>query len=166
MIGVLPNTEMVKYLSGSVTHVLKSIFHCQPCLNLIDGSNNDEKAKLTMLKNEGGLSFAAPEVEYICMSVERVIRRCKNVFVKDNIFNKIMTETLKILPKYILDDNVHLFDFEPLYDHRHSLILLICQTYIDCRMKHESVKKNNILERLRMHINKMTIFWKSNGKKS
>lgn len=158
--------ETVKHITGSVYHVLKRRIHCQACLDLIDGSNNNEKSQLTMLKNEGGLKFASPEVEYICATVEKVIRRCKNVLRKDNIVPKIITETLKILPKNILDDNVHIFDFEPLYDHRHSLILFICQTYLDCRCKYEGEKKDDAIARLRMHNNKMTIFHESNAAKN
>lgn len=58
--------EVVKYIAGGVYYSLKKIVHCQSCLDLIDGSENCEQAKLTLLRNKGGLSFASPAVEYIC----------------------------------------------------------------------------------------------------
>lgn len=73
-----------------------------------------------------------------------------------------MIDTISILPKNILGDNVYIYDFEPLYDHRYSLILLVCQTYIDCRLKYKSTSYNDTIERLRMHSNKLSIFLQSN----
>lgn len=160
------NTEMIKYISGHVSFVLQKKIHCNSCLDLLNRSNACEKAKLTKIKDNGGLSYASADVEYICMTVERVIRKYKDSLRQTNIFNKLMSETLQVLPKDILDDDVHVFDFEPLYDHRHCLILLVCQTYIDCRMRHESENMNDVLERLRMYSNKTTIFVESNATKS
>lgn len=159
------NTEMVKYMSGHVSFILKKKIHCQACIDLLSGEGNSEKAKLTKIKNKGGLTYASPEVEYICMTVEKVIRSFP-ALRKQNIYSKVMTETMQLLPRDILDDNIHVFDFEPLYDHRHSLILLVCQTYADIRLKWEGEKFNDVIERLRMHINKNTIFQESNAIKN
>lgn len=161
--------EIVRYISGNVVRALRKNIHCKFCFELINGTNDkahNDQAKLTRVKNEGGLIFACADIEHICITVERVIRQFKkfNYLRTSNIFQRLMIETLKILPKDILDDNIHIFDFEPLYDHRHSLILLICQIYIDCRMKHESANFNDTLERLRMHSNKTTIFTESTAK--
>lgn len=71
-----------------------------------------------------------------------------------------------MLPSDILEDNVDVFDFELLYDHRHILILLICQHYIDSRLQHERTTYNTLEEKLRMHSNKITIFKKSNATKN
>lgn len=155
-------TETIKHTAGAVYHTIKPKIKCKSCLNIIDGKNSKNKSILTTIKNWGGLKFASDEVNYICYCVEKVIRSQDNLLQGDK-FLKVLRETLQILPNDILDDGAHVFEQEPLYDHRHHLILLIIQEYIDKRFHHEDMNMKDTIDRLRMHNNKMTIFSESNN---
>lgn len=87
--------EVVRYISGNVVRVLKSKIHCKSCLDLINSADNHHKAKSTRIKNGGGLIYASAEVEYICLTVERVIRQFNkcNSLSKSNIFERLIIET-------------------------------------------------------------------------
>ena len=114
------------------------------------------QSKLTILKNNGGLNRASDDVITLCHFTEKVIRQFKDKLLSKNINYFIVTETLKLLPQSILDKDNHVFEQEPLYDHRHQLILLIIQNYVDKRLRHESVTFNDVKELLRIYFNKLT----------
>ena len=69
-----------------------------------------------------------------------------------------MTETLKIIPSSVLDDNEHSWEQPFLRDHMQKLIYLIIENYVDKRLKHESNKMGDLKFRTRMLYNKLTIF--------
>lgn len=62
----------------------------------------------------------------------------------------MVSETLKILPPSVFKNDIHNFEEEPLYDHRHKLIFIIIQNYLDKRLKHESEKMCDVKNRIRM----------------
>lgn len=149
--------EIIKYTAGSIVRILKRKIHCQKCCDILDGTNSNFQSKLTILKNRGGLNFASDDVNFICKCTEKIIRQQNNLFA-ENIYIKLITETLQVLPSSILDDNNHYLEQEILMDHRNQLILLIIQKYIDIRLKHESKILNDQNQRIRMQNNKLTIF--------
>ena len=119
------------------------------------------KSRLTILKNTEGLKFPSEDFILICRSTEKIIRANNSLFSK-NIYHTLVTKTLQILPKSIFisdsDETDHVSEQEFLYDHRTQLIYLVVQTYIDKRLKHETVKLCHSKNRVRIHNNKMTIF--------
>jgi len=54
----------------------------------IDGTNNDFKSKLTLLKNRGGLCFVSDDVNFICECTEKII---ENMTRKLNMTRKQIT---------------------------------------------------------------------------
>jgi len=136
--------------------ILKRKIHCNKCCDLLDGTNSDFKSKLTLLKNRGGLCFAFDDVNFICKCTEKMIRQQEN-FLHININLKLITETRKILPSSILNDE-HFQEQEFLLNHRKQLIVLIIQTYLDIRLKHEGTILQDKKQRIRMQNNKITIF--------
>ena len=82
----------------------------------------------------------------------------KNALLGKNVNSLLMMESIKNLPNTILDNNDHVLDQEPLCDHRHKLILIIVQKYIDIRLSHESKRCEEDGERVRMKFNKLTQF--------
>lgn len=149
--------HIINHVAGAVVSSIKRLIHCEQCLSMLRGPVT-EKSGLTKLKNRGGLNFASDDVRVICHNAEQIIRKHKHCLVTKDINFKLVTETLKILPYSILDNNNHVFDQEPLYDHRHQLIYLIIQNYVDKRLKYEGDKLNDFKSRVRMHYNKLTIF--------
>ena len=149
--------DIIKHTAGFVIRSVKTKIHCKKCLEMLDGPTSS-KSKLTMLKNRGGLIFVSDDVNLICRCTEKVIRGFKNSMFTQYVNKKLVTESLKIIPPSVLDDDNHSSDQEFLNDHRHKLIYLIVQSYIDTRLKHESDKLGDIKFRTRMHNNKMTIF--------
>lgn len=148
--------EVVKYIAGAVVRIVKSKIYCKPCCDILDGSQSEVMSKLVELKNRRGLIFASDDVNLFCRSVETIIRQQKNLFEKQ-INLKIIIETLKTLPISILSDENHCFQQKPLMDHRNQLILLIIQTFVDIRLKHEgTILKDN--EQRMTKNNKTTIF--------
>lgn len=109
--------EVIKHTAGAVVHSIRKKIHCTKCLDMLY-SKPSNKSKLTTLKNRGGLTFASDDVNFICHYGEKILRQYKHVLLTPNINFKLVTETLKILPTSILDDNDHVFDQVPLYDHR------------------------------------------------
>ena len=95
------------------------------------------------MKNTGGFKFASDDVILICRSTEKIILANNSLFSK-NIYHKLVTKTLQILPKSIfISDSAetdHVSEQEFLYDHRTQLIYLVVQTYIDKRLKNETDK--------------------------
>lgn len=148
--------EIIAYISGSIVHYLKRSIHCTDCLKLIDGSSNcDKTPKLIVLKNRGGLNFAADWVIVICKNTERVIREQKNLFDK-KIVSIIISETLTNLPCDILNDK-HFLEQDPLLSHRNQLLTLIIKKYINIRFLHESRLMNDKVNRIRMKNNSYLI---------
>jgi len=87
-----------------------------------------------------------------------MLRRHKDVLLSKDVNFFMVSETLKILPISIFENDKHNFEEEPLYDHRHRLIYLIVQNYLDKRLKHENEKMCDLKNRIRMHYTKTTIF--------
>jgi len=83
------------------------------------------KSKFTVLKNWGGLQFASDDIYFICLSAEKIIQKNKASLLSKNIYQRLVTETLKIIPSSVLDDNEYFFEQAFLRDHRQTLIYLI-----------------------------------------
>ncbi|KYQ53568.1 hypothetical protein ALC60_00095, partial [Trachymyrmex zeteki] len=149
--------EIVKHIAGSIVYSVKKNIICKICRDMLEGDDT-VKSKLTIKKNRGGLHFPPEDVIFICMSTEKTIRRHVHLLLTKDINNKLITETLQTLPHTILDSNNYILDQDPLYDHRHQLILLIIQKYIDIRLTHESKCSKDDSKRIRMRNNKLTIF--------
>lgn len=148
--------DIVKHTAGAIVHFMKRKIHCQKCLNMLNGQSSG-MSKLTTCKDRGG-KYPSDDVHFICCQTKKVIRKNKNKLLSKDINFLLVTEMLKILPRTILSDNEHLFEQEPLHDHRHQLIFLIIQSYVDLRLKHESNKLYDSKYRVRMFYNKLTIF--------
>jgi len=148
--------EIIKHTAGAIVRILKRKIHCNKCCDLLDGTNSDFKSKLTLLKNRGSLCFASDDVNFICKCTEKIIRQQEN-FLHVNIDLKLITKTMKILPSSILNDE-HFQEQEFLLNHRNQLIVLIIQTYLDIRLKHEGTILQDKKQRIRMQNNKITIF--------
>lgn len=149
--------DIVKHTAGAIVHFLKKKIHCDQCLNMLNGQSSGI-SKLTYRKDRGGLKYPSDDVNFICCQTEKIITRFKNKLLSKDINFLLLTETLKILPHSGFNNNEHLFEQEPLYDHRYPIIYLIIQNYIDLRLKHESNKLCNSKFRVRMMYNKLTIF--------
>lgn len=149
--------EIVKHIAGSIVYSVKKNIICKICRDMLEGDDT-VKSKLTIKKNRGDLHFPSEDVIFICMSTEKTIRRHVHLLLTKDINNKLITERLQTLPNTILDSNNHILDQDPLYDHRHQLILLIIQKYIDIRLTHESKCSKDDSKRIRMRNNKLTIF--------
>lgn len=76
--------EIVKYIAGSIVHFLKKRIHCEECLNILNG-NVTTKSKLTMIKNRSGLNFASDDVNIVCRTTEKVLRKYKDKLLLKNI---------------------------------------------------------------------------------
>lgn len=135
--------DLIKHTAGFITHSLKKKIHCAKCLGLLQGTVTS-KSKITFLKNRGGLNFASDDVYLICLNTEKVLRRYEKSLMSKNINFTVVSETLKILPRYIFDNDTHQYEQEVLHDHRQQLIYLIVQHYLDTRLKHESDKINDV----------------------
>lgn len=149
--------DIIKHIAGFIVYSLKKKIHCKQCLNMLV-LNNSDKSKFSELKNRGNLSFASNDVTLIRRYTERILSFHKDSLLMKNIYFKIVSETLKILPPATFHNNNHILEPEPLYDHRQQFIYLIVQNYIDIRLKHESDKLNDLKYRIRMYYNKLTIF--------
>ncbi|KAJ8672257.1 hypothetical protein QAD02_003516 [Eretmocerus hayati] len=92
------------------------------------------------------------------LSNKRVIRGYKHCLRQnDNIYQTLITETLKLLPPSVFLDDEHFFEQEFLSDHRYNLLHLVIKNYLDKRLNHENNILNDSKDRVRMLFNKLTI---------
>ena len=86
------------------------------------------------------------------------MRPHKNDLSFPNIEKKLISEVLKLIPRFIfsgLDEQI--FDQEFLNDHRHVLIYRIIKNYFNKRLVHESNLLNDMKDRIRSRNNRSTI---------
>ena len=151
--------DVIKHIAGWVEFSIQREIHCENCLKLLHGSkSNCAASELKKIKNRGGLHFAGIDTFHICVTAEKVLRENKEILYSKNIMHRLVTETLKRLPRTILDDGLHLFEQETLCNHQHQLILLILHKYFNARLYHEAVSQEESIERIRMRNNTITIF--------
>lgn len=113
---------------------------------------------MSELKNRGGLHFSSDDVNYICLTAEKVFRQNKHLMFSSTFLHIIFRETLKKIPSTILDKEEHSVEQDLLCDHRYKLILFILNKYFDIRMHHEGSSLEETIDRIRMRNNKITIF--------
>lgn len=155
--------EVIKHTAGFVYHAIKNKISCDECRKMLKSDNETSGSKLTALKNRGGLKYASDDVNYICYLTDKIIRRHQNM-LKANINLLLLTETLKKIPSSVLRNDEHTLEEEFLNEHRHQLICLIVQKYIDMIMKHECDKANDVKFRTRSLFNKLNIFKEAKGR--
>jgi len=101
--------HVIKHTCGAVLHSIIKKVNCEKCIKMLKHQGST-KSKLTVLKNWGGLQFASDDVYFICLSAEKIIRKNKASLLSKNIYQRLVTETLKIIPSSVLDDNEHFFE--------------------------------------------------------
>lgn len=157
--GWLPSqysVDAIKHVAGYVVRTVKTKFRkrCPACIRILENGRLATKSKLSLIKNRGGLIFVSEDINLICQSTENIIRGFKDSFLIKNIHNKIVIETLKILPDNIFNDE----HFISCQDHRDFLIYTIINNYICTRLVHESNKIKDQMMRTRNYQNKQCDF--------
>lgn len=139
--------EIVKHIAGFIVFSLKKKIHCHQCLSMLQKKDNvSTNSKLTELKNRGSLHFSSDDVNYICLTAEKVFRQNKHLIFSSTFLHIIFQETLEKIPTTILDRDEYSAEQDLLCDHRHQLILSILNKYFDIRMHHEgSTLRNHYL---------------------
>ncbi|KAJ8685638.1 hypothetical protein QAD02_021431 [Eretmocerus hayati] len=149
--------QVIAHIARAVVYSVEKDVHCDRCMALLTGKI-EPNSQLTVLKNRGGLRFATDDVICIWNTAERVISRHQHCLREnDNIYQTLITDTLKLLPLSIFLDDEHFFEQEFLSDHRYKLLHLVIRNYFDERLDYEKYILNDSKDRVRMLYYKLTI---------
>ena len=130
--------KIVVYIAGFVVFRLRSVIHCETCLNSLQSDISDkEMYSLTNLKSKGCLIIPAQDVINICIICERLFR--KNVTCGDGSLSRIASHKIvQSVMKHFLykpcfeNLSCHMFDTEP--DMNHAVLLLKAISEKICRL--------------------------------
>lgn len=111
------------------------------------------------LQNGRDLIEASSDVVNICEVAEKILRHNRSIiFSKKNIVEYLICQCFRFMPTKIFDDDSHMLDQSPLFDHRRQVIKLILKKFLQVRLHYESEQFQNNVNRLRMRNNKLTLF--------
>lgn len=151
--------DVVEYLAGWVVRSVGSKIKCETCKKKLVAGEFKSPSLLIERKNRGGLTKPSKFVEIICKTAEKVIREYSHtLFALRNPLERLVVQSLNRLPSSVLRGDDHIFDQTPLFDHHNQLVRNILERYICVRFHHESAMLHVRDERIRMKMNKLTLF--------
>lgn len=152
--------DIIAYISGAVVKTISGKINCALCkTNLITELNEEPESLLQRRKRYGSLTSASKDVIHICKIAEKVVRMYKHCLHIPNILQKLHITALHLIPtnSFFLN-NDHLYDQEPLADHRYQLIQLILSQYFKIRLHHEAASLQDTITRIRSKNTKIILF--------
>lgn len=152
--------DIIAYIAGFVVHSISKKTDCNECYNSLFGTVNT--SKLLMRKNKGGLKIPSPSVLEICHETEIEIRltKIKKTLITTNLLQHTINIQRKLNPKIFSSLNKHIYDQEPINNHKDVLIKNIIKKYIITRICHDIKDLNESLhkERIRSQNTKLVLF--------
>jgi len=155
--------EIIAYISGYIVKIIIEKILCSDCKQLLVLSNtekqSDRTSKLIQRKNRGKLFEASNDVITICKIAHKILRCNQHkLFTTKNILEYLICQAVHSVPSYVFDNNDHIFEQSPLFDHRNQVIKLILAQFFNLNLKHESKLLVDSVQRIRMKNNKITLF--------
>lgn len=146
--------------------VLEKKLKCGECIIVLRSQHKDFKS-LIFFKDKGGLIYPSKDVIEICLFCETVFReniRSKNLNIMK--LDLIVTKTIyNFMSKFsALNDhcfpslNDHIYDQDPINNHKYLLIKLIIEKFFNIRLKYEHKLRNVNKDSIRQFYNKLIIF--------
>ncbi|CAK1603182.1 unnamed protein product [Parnassius mnemosyne] len=157
---------VVQYISGYIVKALQKKLKCADCIAVLHSQESDIKS-LIFHKDKGGLIYPSKDVIDVCLFCETIYReniRFKNL--NKNQLRLIITRTIyNFLNKFsTLNDhcfpslNDHIYDQDPINNHKYLLVKLIIEKFFIIRIKYEHKLRNVNKDSIRQFYNKMIIF--------
>lgn len=154
--------DVVTYIAGFVIKCIKKCVTCVKCLGMLE--TGEPLSLLQKRKQFGKLINASEFVQMICTVGEksfRILHATSNIFNKkfDNVNNVLVYNAVRNLPPAVYNCfGDHIYDEGPLNDHSLKLIKLILSRYFNIRIHHETMKKQDSVDRVRSLMTKSVLF--------
>lgn len=104
------------YIAGFIVKKIIKLIKCEICISVL--TCNESLSYLQKRKCYGGLTSASEDVIITCLLAEKVFRTYPNIFNVKNVILKLLVKAMSEILSNIFNNNTHLFDQNPLSDHR------------------------------------------------
>lgn len=148
--------DIIAYIAGFIAYKILRKLSCDICKQQL--YSNVCHSKLQVVKNRGTLTNASTDVVTLCKIAETTFRENMLILAQKNILHTLLIKTLRKVPNNIFDNTTHLFDQNPLNDHRLQLIKIVLNKYFKTRCTHYANSKNANLEKIRSKLTKLILF--------
>lgn len=108
--------DIVAYIAGLIVSKIFKIISCNICEQQL--YSNVCHSKLQIVKNRGALTNASVDVVTLCKMAEIMCRENMSILTEKNILCTLLVKTMREIPNHIFNNTIHLFDQNPLNDHR------------------------------------------------